>query len=120
MLAEGVVALGVELGLDIGHRELEVPEGQDALAQRGADLLGWTPPGIGRQEYVCGGIFEGTEFAGHGVDRFGIDVEPARDGLGAEPFDIEDAQDFVPDVVGMFGVGEEVGGVRAWHGASPY
>ena len=115
-LAERADAFGIELGLDLRHREPVVPEGQDALALRGADLFGWTPAGIGRQEYVCDGIFVSAEVADHGVNRSGSDLEAAREGLGANSIDKVGAQDLVTDMVGMGGPGEEVGEVWAWHG----
>ena len=116
MFAEAIDAFGIELDLDIRHRELVIPEGQDALAQSRADLLGWPPAAIGRPEYVCGGIFESTEVADDGIDGSGIDLEAARDLLGGKPLHIEGAHDFVSAMVGMGGAVEKVGGVRAWHG----
>ena len=105
--AGGLVGGGVELGLDVGHGQIEFAQadnfGMRGRGRRGREAAG--RPGVAKEE--VGGSGERAKVTDDGIDGVAGASEAAGDLGGGELVDEEGAEDFVAALARMGGLVEE-------------
>ena len=105
--AGGLVAGGVELGLDVGHGQIELAQADDCGmrggGRRGREAAG--RQGVAKEE--VSGCGQRTKVTDDGIDGVAGALEAAGDLGGREILDEEGAEDFVASLARMGGLVEE-------------